>query len=129
LLLVRTAILSALQDSAQCVTIHASHTLAVFGKSCGFQSQDGNLKEEKKQARVEYVVIKFFFPFTLFFSHCSALLCFLNDFWPLGTNCSRNRQAFEGCRLLDRATVSTHFSCLEQHRTHDSQLCLLSLAR
>lgn len=52
MLLGRTAILSALQDSAQCVTIHASHTLAVFGKSCGFQCQDGNLKEEKKGKEV-----------------------------------------------------------------------------
>lgn len=32
LLLGRTAILSAQQDSAQSVTIHASHTLDVFGE-------------------------------------------------------------------------------------------------
>lgn len=65
----RTAILSARQDSALSVTIHASHTLAVFGKSHSFQCQDGNRKEEKrgKEAGVEYVVIKFFFlPYPLF---------------------------------------------------------------
>lgn len=48
-LLGRTSILSARQDSAQSVTIHASHTLAVFGERCRFQSQYGNGKEGKKQ--------------------------------------------------------------------------------
>ncbi len=47
----RTAILSARQDSAMIVTIHASHTLAVFGKSHSFQCQDGNGKEEKRESR------------------------------------------------------------------------------
>lgn len=44
----RTAILSAWQDSALSVTITASHTLAVFGKSGRSQCQDGNGKEEKR---------------------------------------------------------------------------------
>ncbi len=47
----RTAILSARKDSAPSVTIPASHTLAVFGKSDSSQCQDGNGKEEKRESR------------------------------------------------------------------------------